>query len=109
MAILPILILPDPCLRLVCAPVAEVDDALRRLMDDMVETMHDAPGIGLAASQVGVLKRVVVIDLAKKDEPPRPLHFVNPEIVWSSPESAAYEEGCLSIPEYYEAVERPAS
>jgi peptide deformylase len=108
MALRPILILPDPRLRLVCEPAPEVDDALRQLMDDMVETMHDAPGIGLAASQVGVLKRVVVIDLAKKDEPPQPLHFVNPEIVWSSEESSVYEEGCLSIPEYYEEVERPA-
>jgi peptide deformylase len=109
MALRPILILPDSRLRLVCEPVAKVDDELRRLMDDMVETMHDAPGIGLAASQVGILKRVVVIDLAKKDESPQPMHFVNPEIVWSSEENSLYEEGCLSIPEYYEEVERPAS
>ena len=109
MALRPILILPDPRLRLVCQPVAQVDGGLRQLMDDMVETMHDAPGIGLAASQIGILKRVVVIDLAKKDEPPRPLHLVNPEIVWSSQERSVYEEGCLSIPEYYEEVERPAS
>jgi peptide deformylase len=109
MALRPILILPDPRLRVVCEPVATIDDALRALMDDMVETMHDAPGIGLAASQVGVLRRVVVIDLAKKDEPPHPQYFVNPEIVWSSEERATYEEGCLSIPEYYEEVERPAS
>jgi peptide deformylase len=108
MAIRPILILPDPHLRLVCAPVLAVDDGLRRLMDDMVETMHDAPGIGLAASQIGVMKRVVVIDLAKKDEPPQPQYFVNPEIVWSSEDKSTYEEGCLSIPEYYEEVERPA-
>jgi peptide deformylase len=109
MALRPILILPDPRLRLVCAPVVKVDDATRKLMDDMVETMHDAPGIGLAASQIGELQRVVVIDLAKKDEPPQPLFFANPEIVWSSEESSVYEEGCLSIPEYYEEVERPAS
>jgi len=109
MAIRPILILPDPRLRLVCAPVARVDDDLRNLMDDMVETMHDAPGIGLAASQIGVLSRVLVIDLAKKDESPRPQFFANPEIVWSSEEKSVYEEGCLSIPEYYEEVERPAS
>jgi peptide deformylase len=109
MALRPILILPDPLLRVACEPVAKVDDALRRLMDDMVETMHDAPGIGLAASQIGVLKRVVVIDLAKKDEPPHPLYFVNPEVVWSAEERSVYEEGCLSIPEYYEEVERPAS
>jgi peptide deformylase len=109
MAVRPILILPDPRLRLICQPVAKIDDGLRALMDDMVETMHDAPGIGLAASQVGVMKRVVVLDLAKKDEPPNPMYFVNPEIVWSSAESGVYEEGCLSIPEYYEEVERPAS
>jgi peptide deformylase len=109
MTLRPILILPDSRLRLVCEPVAKVDDELRRLMDDMVETMHDAPGIGLAASQVGILKRVVVIDLAKKDESPQPMHFVNPEIVWCSEENSLYEEGCLSIPEYYEEVERPAS
>ena len=109
MALRPILILPDSRLRAVCEPVAKVDDAARALMDDMVETMHDAPGIGLAASQIGEMKRIVVIDLAKKDEPPNPLYFVNPEIVWSSPEMGVYEEGCLSIPEYYEEVERPAS
>jgi peptide deformylase len=109
MAIRPILILPDPRLRVACEPVVKVDDALRKLMDDMVETMHDAPGIGLAASQLGILQRVMVIDLAKKDEPPQPLYFANPEIVWSSEESSVYEEGCLSIPEYYEDVERPAS
>jgi peptide deformylase len=74
----------------------------------MVETMHDAPGIGLAAIQIGVPKRIVVIDLAKKDEPPQPQYFVNPEIVWSSEDKSVYEEGCLSIPEYYEEVERPA-
>jgi peptide deformylase len=109
MSLRPILILPDPRLRLVCEPVVEVDDSLRKLMDDMVETMHDAPGIGLAASQLGILQRVVVIDLAKKDEPPQPLFFVNPEIVWSAEGRSVYEEGCLSIPEYYEEVERPAS
>jgi peptide deformylase len=109
MAIRPILILPDPRLRLVCEPVRRVDDETRKLMDDMVETMHDAPGIGLAASQIGVMQRVVVIDLAKKDEPPAPQFFVNPEVVWTSEERSAYEEGCLSIPEYYEEVERPAS
>jgi peptide deformylase len=109
MALRPILILPDPRLRAVCEPLVKVDDVTRALMDDMVETMHDAPGIGLAASQIGEMKRIVVIDLAKKDEPPNPLYFVNPEIVWSSPEMGVYEEGCLSIPEYYEEVERPAS
>ena len=108
MALRPILILPDPRLRALCEPVGRVDDALRGLMDDMVATMHDAPGIGLAASQIGVLRRVVVVDIARKDEPPQPQYFVNPQIVWSSQERSTYEEGCLSIPEYYEEVERPA-
>ena len=108
MAIRPILILPDPRLRQVCAPVARVDDEIRKLMDDMVETMHDAPGVGLAAIQIAEPIRLTVIDLAKKDETPQPRYFVNPEIVWSSDERAVYEEGCLSIPEYYEEVERPA-
>ena len=109
MALRPIIILPDPKLRLVSAPIDRVDDDLRKLMDDMVETMHDAPGIGLAAIQIAEPIRLVVIDLAKKDEPPRPQYFVNPEIVWSSDERSVYEEGCLSIPEYYEEVERPAT
>jgi peptide deformylase len=108
MTIRPIIILPDAKLRLVSEPVKTVDDDIRKLMDDMVDTMHDAPGIGLAAIQIGVPKRIVVIDLAKKDEPPEPQYFVNPEIVWSSEEKSTYEEGCLSIPEYYEDVERPA-
>ena len=81
---------------------------MRKLIDDMVETMHDAPGIGLAAIQIAEPMRLLVVDLAKKDEPPQPLYFVNPEIVWSSDERSVYEEGCLSIPEYYEEVERPA-
>jgi peptide deformylase len=108
MAIRPIIILPDAKLRLVSEPVKTVDEGVRALLDDMVETMHDAPGIGLAAAQIGILKRLVVIDLAKKDEPPQPKYFVNPEIVWSSEDKSIYEEGCLSIPEYYEDVERPA-
>jgi peptide deformylase len=108
MAIRPILILPDAKLRQVSEPVKAVDDDVRKLMDDMVDTMHDAPGIGLAAIQIGVPRRIVVLDLAKKDEPPEVRYFVNPEIVWSSEEKSVYEEGCLSIPEYYEEVERPA-
>ena len=108
MAIRPILILPDAKLRQVSEPVKAVDDHVRKLMDDMVDTMHDAPGIGLAAIQIGVPRRIVVLDLAKKDEPPEVRYFVNPEIVWSSEEKSVYEEGCLSIPEYYEEVERPA-
>ncbi len=90
------------------APVAAVDDGLRALMDDMLETMYAAPGIGLAAIQVGVPKRVIVMDLAKGEEASQPRHFVNPEILWASEETAPYEEGCLSVPEIYDEVERPA-
>jgi peptide deformylase len=95
-------------LKQVSAPVAAVDDDLRRLMDDMLETMYDAPGIGLAAIQVGVPQRVIVMDLARGEEPPAPRYFVNPEILWASEETAPYEEGCLSVPEIYDEVERPA-
>jgi peptide deformylase len=104
-----IIILPDKRLRLVSKPVANVDAAMRRLIDDMFETMYAAPGIGLAAIQVGEPKRIVTLDLAKKDEPKAPQVFINPEVLWSSEEKRAYEEGCLSIPEYYEEVERPTA
>ena len=108
MALLPILSLPDARLRLVSKPVTVFDTALRRLMGDMLETMYDAPGIGLAAIQVGAGIRALVIDLAKKEgEAKRPMHIVNPAVIWVSPERAPYEEGCLSIPEFYEEVERP--
>jgi peptide deformylase len=90
------------------APVVAVDDDLRALMDDMLETMYAAPGIGLAAIQVGVAKRIVVMDLARNDEPPAPRYFVNPEVLWASDELAPYEEGCLSVPEIFDEVERPA-
>jgi peptide deformylase len=103
----PILSLPDARLRARSKPVAAVDDSVRALMDDMLDTMYAAPGIGLAAIQIGVPSRVVVIDTAKKDEEKRPLFLVNPEIVWRSEERSTYEEGCLSIPDYYEEVERP--
>ena len=103
-----ILIIPDPRLRQKSEPVAAVDQDLRALVEDMFETMYDAPGIGLAAIQIGVPRRVVTMDLAKKDDPKEPQVFINPEIVSSSEEQSAYEEGCLSIPEYYEEVERPA-
>ncbi len=109
MALRPIIILPDPKLRLVCERIERVDGALRKLMDDMIETMHDAPGVGLAAIQIAEPIRLVVVDVARKEEPPDPQVFVNPEIVWSSDERSTYEEGCLSIPEYYAEVERPAS
>jgi peptide deformylase len=107
MPIKPLIILPDPVLRLVSKPVERVDAPLLKLADDMLETMYDAPGIGLAAIQVGVPKRVVTADLAKKDEPHNPQVFINPEIVSSSEELSVYEEGCLSIPEIHEDVERP--
>ena len=109
MALRPIIILPDPKLRLVSKKIERVDDDLRRLIDDMIETMHDAPGVGLAAIQVAEPIRLVVVDVARKEEPPNPQVFVNPEIVWSSEDRSTYEEGCLSIPEYYAEVERPAS
>jgi peptide deformylase len=109
MATREILVIPDKRLRLVSEPVKTIDKELRSLVDDMFETMYAAPGIGLAAIQIGVPKRVVTMDLAKKDEPKQPRVFINPEIVSASEEKSAYEEGCLSIPEYYEEVERPSS
>ena len=109
MAVRDILIIPDKRLRLKSEPVKAVDKTLHALIDDMFETMYAAPGIGLAAIQIGVARRVVTMDLAKKDEPKQPQVFVNPEVVWASDEKAIYEEGCLSIPEYYEEVERPKS
>ena len=108
MALREILIVPDPILKQVSKPVETVDDDLRALMDDMLETMYAAPGIGLAAIQVGVAKRVIVMDLAREGEDKQPRHFVNPEILWKSEETAPYEEGCLSVPEIYDEVERPS-
>ena len=109
MAIRPILTVPDPILKQISAPVAGgVTAAHRALMDDMLETMYDAPGVGLAAVQVGVPLRIIVMDIAGKDEPPAPRHFVNPEILWASEELKSWEEGCLSVPEIYDDVERPA-
>jgi peptide deformylase len=108
MALRDIVIIPDKRLRLVSEPAQRIDDELRRLVDDMFETMYDAPGIGLAAIQVGVPKRVITMDLAKKEEPKAPQVFINPQVLWQSEEKAVYEEGCLSIPEFYEEVERPA-
>jgi peptide deformylase len=108
MAIRDILIIPDKRLRLVSEPVKNFDAELRRLVDDMFETMYAAPGIGLAAIQIGVPQRVITMDLAKKDEPKAPQVFINAEVTGKSDERAAYEEGCLSIPEYYEEVDRPA-
>src|ERR1700758_4681517 len=108
MSIREILTVPNPVLKQVSEPVEGVDDALRALMDDMLETMYDAPGIGLAAIQIGVPKRIIVMDLAREGEPKAPRYFVNPEIAWRSEELFTYEEGCLSVPEIYDEVERPA-
>ena len=105
----PLVILPDPVLRQVSKPVERVDDDLRRLADDMLETMYDAPGIGLAAIQIGVPLRMLVIDLAKDDQPKEPQVIINPQIVAHGDSPSVYEEGCLSIPEYYAEVERPAT
>lgn len=115
MSVRPLVILPDAQLRLVSKPVEAVTPEVKALVADMFETMYDAPGIGLAAIQIGVPLRVVTIDLSKPEakegeepEPRKPQVFINPEVTWSSDEFSAYEEGCLSIPEYYEEVERPA-
>jgi peptide deformylase len=108
MALREILVVPDPVLKKVSGRVEAVDDELRALMDDMLETMYAAPGIGLAAIQVGVPKRVIVMDIARAEEDKQPRYFVNPEILWASEETAPYEEGCLSVPEIYDEVERPA-
>jgi peptide deformylase len=107
MALRDILTVPDPRLKLVSQDVERVDDDLRALMDDMLETMYAAPGIGLAAIQVGEPKRVIVMDLAREGEDPQPQYFVNPQIVWAADETAPYEEGCLSVPDIYDEVERP--
>jgi peptide deformylase len=112
MAIREIIVLPDKRLRLVSKPVEKVTSEIRKLADDMFETMYAAPGIGLAAIQVAEPVRLITMDLAKRDEngetKPRPRVFINPEILSRSDETSVYEEGCLSIPEYYEEVERPA-
>jgi peptide deformylase len=108
MALLPILTAPDPRLKKKSKPVETVDAEIVRLMDDMLETMYAAPGIGLAAPQVGVLKRVIVLDIEREDVKTGPLFMANPEIVEASDEDATYEEGCLSVPEHYSDVVRPA-
>ena len=122
MALRPILVLPDPRLRAVADPVTEITDELRTLIKDMFETMYDAPGVGLAATQLGIMQRLIVVDAAKRKsegagqvadgeadpgEEPHPIAMINPEILWSSEETKIHEEGCLSIPDYYEEVERP--
>ena len=109
MTVKPIITLPDPLLRKASAPVERVDEELRKLADDMLETMYAAPGVGLAAVQVGVPRRLVVLDTAKDEEPPRPLVLINPEIVTLGSEMRLHEEGCLSIPDVRIEIERPAS
>ncbi|MGV1759245.1 MULTISPECIES: peptide deformylase [Rhizobium] len=108
MTIKPLIILPDPLLRQASKPIERIDAETQRLADDMLETMYDAPGIGLAAVQIGVARRMLVIDVSREGEEKKPLVFINPEIVTSSDERSVYEEGCLSIPDYYAEVERPA-
>jgi peptide deformylase len=109
MAVLPIITAPDPRLKVKAKPVAKVDAEVRRLMDDMVETMYHAIGIGLAAPQVGAAQRVLVVDVARQGEKPQPMRIANPEIVWRSEETTMANEGCLSLPEHYADVERPAA
>ncbi|MEJ8476184.1 peptide deformylase [Roseibium algae] len=102
-----IIIIPNQQLREVCKPIASVDASIRSLADDMLETMYEAPGIGLAASQIGVLKRIFVLDVAQDEDANDPMVFINPVITWRSDELSVYQEGCLSIPEFFEDVERP--
>ena len=108
MTIKPLIILPDPILRQVSKPIETMDSEVKKLADDMLETMYDAPGIGLAAIQIGVARRMLVLDVSKDGEDKQPLVFINPEIVSSTDARSVYEEGCLSIPDYYAEVERPA-
>ncbi|AZO79023.1 MULTISPECIES: peptide deformylase [unclassified Bosea (in: a-proteobacteria)] len=113
MAIRPLVILPDSMLRKVSAPIGDITPEIRKLAEDMLETMYDAPGIGLAAIQIGEPIRLVTLDVSKKaeegeEQAREPMVLINPEVTWSSKELSSYEEGCLSIPEYYEEVERPA-
>jgi len=108
MTIKPLIILPDPLLRQVSKPIERVDAETKRLAQDMLDTMSDAPGIGLAAVQIGIGRRMLVIDVSREDEEKTPLVFINPEILSSADELSVYEEGCLSIPDYYAEVERPA-
>ncbi len=108
MAVLPIITLPDPRLRKVSEPIQRVDAEILTILDDMLETMYAAPGIGLAAIQVAVAKRMVVVDIGKSEEERDPFFLINPEIVWASEELSSYNEGCLSVPDYFDDVKRPA-
>jgi peptide deformylase len=107
MAFLPIIVAPDPRLKLNCEAVTEVTDDLRKLAEDMLDTMYDAPGIGLAAPQVGVTKRLIVVDITKGEDAHKPYQMINPKITWASNAFLDYEEGCLSLPEQYAKVTRP--
>ena len=107
MAIRPIIIAPDLVLKTKAKPVENIDGGIVRLMDDMLETMYRAPGIGLAAPQIGILQRVIVVDVADKDEKPQPFAMANPEILWKSDETSVHNEGCLSLPDHYADVTRP--
>ncbi|ALJ36110.1 peptide deformylase [Azospirillum brasilense] len=109
MAVLDILVAPHPVLKQKAKPVEKVDARIAKLMDDMVETMYAAKGIGLAAPQIGILERVIVVDVHDKDEKPNPIRLANPEIVWKSDETSVCEEGCLSVPDQYAEVTRPSS
>jgi peptide deformylase len=109
MALLPIITAPDPRLKIKAKPVQKVDAKVRRLMDDMIETMYHAIGVGLAAPQVGAAQRVIVVDVARDGEKPQPMRLANPEILWRSEELTLANEGCLSLPEHYADVERPAA
>tara|TARA_Y100001970_G_scaffold218525_1_gene267998 strand:- start:1235 stop:1759 length:525 start_codon:yes stop_codon:yes gene_type:complete len=107
MAIKKILTIPDPILRKKSVSVEKIDKDIQNLMDDMLATMYEAPGIGLAAVQIGILKRVIVMDLSKDSEKKKPMYFINPEITWKSKVNSAYEEGCLSIPNQFAKIDRP--
>ena len=108
MSIRKIVIEPDPILRKKSESLEKVDDEIRKLLDDMLETMYAAPGIGLAAVQIGILKRIIVIDISKNKEKKTPLFLINPEIISKSKKTSVYEEGCLSLPGYFAEIERPA-
>ncbi len=109
MALLPIIYAPDPRLKIKCRPVETVDQSVRDLMRDMLETMYAAPGIGLSAPQVGDDRRIIVCDVAREDEEPQPVRLINPEIVWASDEIKLAEEGCLSLPDHFAEIERPGA
>lgn len=107
MAVLPIIVAPDPRLKIKAKPVDAVDDDVRKLMDDMLETMYAAHGIGLAAPQVGDKRRVIVVDVARENEDPKPMALANPQVIEISDDDRVHEEGCLSLPDHYAEVERP--